>query len=99
LPLPSIGQSALIVGATGQVGGYLLKELLASSHFTRVGEFGRRVTQDVPAGKEKLEQKKIDFEKLDEAGLKDGKWDVVFITYVNFGSNIQSFAVILISYL
>ncbi|KAJ6624715.1 hypothetical protein B0H10DRAFT_2430762 [Mycena sp. CBHHK59/15] len=31
------GQTALILGATGQVGGHLLKELLASPHFTRVG--------------------------------------------------------------
>ena len=30
----------------------------------------------------KLEQKVIDFERLDEAGLKEGNWDVVFITCV-----------------
>ena len=34
------------------------------------------------AGKEKLQQKVIDFERLEEAGLKEGKWDVVFITCV-----------------
>jgi hypothetical protein len=34
--------------------------------------------------REKLEQKVIDFERLDEAELQDGKWDVVFITYVIF---------------
>ncbi|KAJ7493270.1 hypothetical protein B0H11DRAFT_1803133 [Mycena galericulata] len=76
--------TALILGATGQTGGYLLKELLASPHFTRVGEFGRRTTgleQLTKAGNlDKLEQKTINFEKLDAAGLKDGKWDVVFIT-------------------
>ena len=33
----------------------------------------------------KLEQKVIDFEKLEDAGLKDGKWDVVFITFVLSG--------------
>jgi hypothetical protein len=33
-------------------------------------------------GKKKLEQKVIDFEKLDEADLQAGRWDVVFITYV-----------------
>jgi hypothetical protein len=44
----------------------------------------RRVTPEdkLGPGKEKLQQKVIDFEKLNEAGLKDGNWDVVFITYV-----------------
>ncbi len=76
--------SALLLGATGQVGQNVLKELLASSHFTRVGEYGRRVTNidTITNGKEKLEQKTVDFEKIDQAGLKDGKWDVVFITFV-----------------
>ncbi|KAK0214954.1 hypothetical protein IW262DRAFT_1300199 [Armillaria fumosa] len=77
------GKTALIIGATGQTGQHLLKELLASSHFTKVGEFGRRLTDlsTLSTGKDKLVQKSIDFEKLEESGLKDGKWDVVFITY------------------
>jgi len=60
----------------------LLKELLSSPHFTRVGEYGRRVTplDQITSGKEKLEQKTVDFEKLEDAGLNAGKWDVVFIT-------------------
>lgn len=33
-------------------------------------------------GREKLEQKVIDFERLDQAGLEEGQWDVVFIAYV-----------------
>ena len=37
---------------------------------------------DIKTGKDKLEQKVIDFEKIQEYGLKQGKWDVVFITYV-----------------
>ena len=37
---------------------------------------------DALGGKEKLEQKTIDFENLSAAGLKDGKWDVVYVTYV-----------------
>ncbi|KAK0501706.1 hypothetical protein EDD18DRAFT_1347778 [Armillaria luteobubalina] len=76
------GKTALIVGATGQTGQHLLKELLASSHFTKVGEYGRRLTDlsTLSTGKDKLEQKVIDFEKLEESGLKDGKWDVVFLT-------------------
>jgi len=78
------GKSALIIGSTGQTGRHVLKELLNSSQFTRVGEYGRKVTDlaTLPAGKEKLEQKVIDYEKLNESGLKNGEWDVVFITYV-----------------
>jgi len=78
----SSGKSALIIGATGATGKHLLTELLGSSIFTRVGEYGRRCTplESISGGKEKLEQKTIDFEKLEEAGLKEGKWDVVFIT-------------------
>lgn len=81
----SSGKSALILGATGQTGQYILKELLASPHFTRVGEYGRKVTasEAIKAGKEKLEQKEINFEKLEESGLKEGKWDTVFIASVN----------------
>lgn len=77
-------QTALLLGSTGQVGQYVLKELLSSPHFTRVGEYGRRVTSldSITTGKEKLEQKTIDFEKVDQAGLKESKWDVVFITSV-----------------
>ena len=47
-----------------------------------MSEYGRRVTapEAITGGKDKLEQKTIDFEKLGESGLKDGKWDVVFIT-------------------
>lgn len=81
--MASLGQSALLIGATGQTGRVLLNNLLSSSRFTRVGEYGRRITpiDTIPAGKDKLEQKVIDFEKLGESGLKDSKWDVVFITY------------------
>lgn len=35
----------------------------------------------IASGKDKLEQKTIDFENLGDSGLKSGKWDVVFITY------------------
>ncbi|KAH9074955.1 hypothetical protein EDB83DRAFT_1883115 [Lactarius deliciosus] len=76
-------KSALILGATGQTGRHLLRELVASPTFSRVCEAGRRVTpvEELPAqASGKLEQKVIDFERLDEAGLKDGNWDVVFIT-------------------
>ena len=78
-------KSALILGATGQTGRHLLRELIGSPTFTRVCEAGRRVTPaaDLPAeGREKLEQKVVDFERIDEAGLKEGQWDVVFVTCV-----------------
>lgn len=74
------GQTALILGATGATGKHLLRELLASSKFSKVGEFGRRTTPlDGLPNKEKLAQKVIDFEKVHEAGLNDEKWDVVYI--------------------
>ena len=80
------GLSALILGATGATGKVLLQELLASPTFSSVSEYGRHVTEQEKlasaAGKEKLEQKVIDFERLEEAGLKEGKWDVVFVTCV-----------------
>jgi oxidoreductase len=78
-------KSALIFGATGQTGLHLLRELIESTTFTRVCEAGRRVTpkEDLPPqASGKLEQKVIDFEQLDEAGLKEGNWDVVFVAYV-----------------
>lgn len=79
-----VGLSALILGATGATGKALLQELLASPSFTSVSEYGRHITEQekLAAGKEKLQQKVIDFERLEEAGLKEGKWDVVFITFV-----------------
>ncbi|KZP28687.1 hypothetical protein FIBSPDRAFT_947514 [Athelia psychrophila] len=75
-------QSALIIGATGATGKHVLAEILASPSFSRVGEYGRRVTplEQITVGKEKLEQKTVDFEKVEEAGLASGNWDVVFIT-------------------
>jgi len=85
-------RSALIFGATGQTGRYLLQSLLASPHFTRVGEYGRKVTSlsDIKIGQSKLEQKVVDFEKIQEYGLKQGKWDVVFITLGTTKSNAGS---------
>ncbi|KAJ2932102.1 hypothetical protein H1R20_g4976, partial [Candolleomyces eurysporus] len=75
--------TALILGATGQTGQQLLQTLLSTAHYSRVGEYGRRVTASdkLPeAGKDKLEQSTIDFEKLDSSGLNAKSWDVVFIT-------------------
>ena len=39
--------------------------------------------EDLPAkASGKMEQKAIDFERLEEAGLKEGQWDVIFIACV-----------------
>jgi len=77
-------RSALIIGATGSVGKHLLSELLASGEYNQVTEIGRRVTsfqegQSVP-GKEKLKQKVINFDKIDQEGLSEGNYDAVYIT-------------------
>ena len=70
----------MIIGATGATGKVILRELLASDTFTRVGEFGRRVTpaDDLP-NKEKLQQTVVDFENLDTEAIRRGKWDVLFL--------------------
>ncbi|KZT36886.1 hypothetical protein SISSUDRAFT_1006916 [Sistotremastrum suecicum HHB10207 ss-3] len=83
-------KSALILGATGATGKWLLKDIIKSSEFSRVGELGRRVTDlsQVDASdeaKSKVIQQVIDFEKIGTPGdvgtakLSEG-WDVVFIT-------------------
>lgn len=76
-----VGLSALVFGATGATGRHVLREVLSSERYTRVGEYGRSVTTEdkLPADHAKLEQKKVDFEKLGGAGLKEGNWDVVLI--------------------
>jgi oxidoreductase len=81
-----IGLTALILGATGQTGRHLLRELLESPKYTRVLEVGRRVTpqEQLPESTiHKLEQRVINFEKLDEARLGEGPgYDVVYVTCV-----------------
>lgn len=79
-----LGKSALILGATGSVGKHLLRSVLSSNVFTRVGEYGRKVTPEeqlseyVPTGK--LVQKVIDFDQIKDAELGKDRWDVVFVT-------------------
>ncbi|KAI5123479.1 hypothetical protein M0805_008849 [Coniferiporia weirii] len=76
------GKSALLLGATGAVGKHVLREVLASGEYARVCEAGRRVTPltDLSCAQGKLEQRTIDFERISEAGLREGRWDVVIIT-------------------
>ncbi|KAI9439482.1 hypothetical protein BJY52DRAFT_1322012 [Lactarius psammicola] len=83
------GKSALVLGATGQVGRHVLREVLCSTHFTRVCEAGRRLTPldsldrlpDSVSARAKLEQRQIDFEKPEEwrDAFRAGRFDVVFI--------------------
>ncbi|KAF7357025.1 hypothetical protein MVEN_01039100 [Mycena venus] len=82
----SIQKTALILGSTGQ-------ETRRSAVLSSKSSLPRRTlpasasldagtprSTHLSTGKEKLEQKVIDFEKLEAAGLSEGKWDVVFIT-------------------
>ena len=79
--------TALVVGATGQTGGHILRQVLNSPKYGRVLEAGRHVTplDRLPAdGRDKLEQRVIDFEKLSEMRLGEGEgFDVVYITCVS----------------
>ncbi|KAG1874414.1 hypothetical protein F4604DRAFT_1764655 [Suillus subluteus] len=84
--------TALILGATGATGKHLLRELLSSDQWSKVGEYSRRVTPeaDLPQNRGKLEQKTVNFENLEAAGLKDGRWDVVFVTLGTTRANAGS---------
>ncbi|GJE98561.1 NAD(P)-binding protein [Phanerochaete sordida] len=81
--MAATGLTTLLLGATGATGKHLLKEVVSSEHFSKVSEWGRSVTAPAKlpeAGKEKLEQKTIDFDNLDVPTFKQGNWDVIFIT-------------------
>lgn len=60
---------ALVLGASGLVGGHLLERLLADATWDRVDVLGRR-----PLGREhpKLVERVIDFERLAEVGAGSG---------------------------
>ena len=73
----------MLFGATGATGKHLLRELLSSEQYTKVGEYGRRVTDKAQLQNvEKLEQKVVDFDKIEQENVKEGNWDVVYITCV-----------------
>ena len=85
--------SALVFGATGATGKHILSTVLGMKEYSKVGEFGRRITplESLTGDKGKLVQKTVDFDKIsEEAELKQHHWDVVFIAQVNFGAS-QSF--------
>ena len=83
LALSAATYTAIVFGATGATGQHVLRELLESPSYSKVLEAGRRVTaQDkLPASaKDKLEQRTVDFEKLE--GLQG--YDHVYITCVRY---------------
>ncbi len=68
------GKSALLAGATGLVGGYVLRRLLANSRYSRVEILVRR---ESPIRDPKLTQRIVDFARLD-AGVLGIAPDEVF---------------------
>lgn len=56
-------RSALLVGATGVVGGFVLNQLLADSAYGAVTVLTRKA---LPQAHPKLQQVQVDFERLDE---------------------------------
>lgn len=60
-------KTALIAGATGLVGGNLLKSLLESSEYKNVISIGRR---ELPLKNQKLEHHVVNFENLEEIKFK-----------------------------
>ncbi|KAK7034507.1 hypothetical protein VNI00_012354 [Paramarasmius palmivorus] len=89
----STPKTALILGATGQTGGHLLKALLSSPHYSKVYEYGRRLSNEKS---DKLVQKTINFDEIGQEGGAFGdvdgkaKWDVVFITLGTTRANAGS---------
>lgn len=59
------GLTALVLGGSGEVGKQLVKELVGNSSFSRVVLVTRREL-DVANVSDKVEQKVVDFDKLEE---------------------------------
>jgi oxidoreductase len=92
--------SALVFGATGATGKHILSTVLGMKEYTKVGEFGRRVTplESLTGDKGKLVQKVVEFDKIsEEAELKQHHWDVVFIAQVTFGRRLDTWPNIIIA--
>ncbi|MBJ6119390.1 oxidoreductase [Pontibacter sp. BT310] len=75
-------RNALIVGASGLVGGHCLRLLLASERYSQVISVGRR---DLPLIHPKLDQKVIDFDNLKKYGAELAADDV----YCCLGTTIK----------
>lgn len=59
------GLTALVLGGSGEVGKQLVKELVGNSSFSRVLLVTRR-DLDVAKTSDKVEQRMVDFDKLEE---------------------------------
>ncbi|MCU0803941.1 MAG: NAD(P)H-binding protein [Burkholderiales bacterium] len=59
-------KSVTLAGATGLVGGEALRLLLADPAFSRVAAIVRRPLEGAIAGERKLEQRVVDFERLEQ---------------------------------
>lgn len=68
------GKSALLAGATGLVGGFVLRRLLAHPGYSRVESWGRR---ELPIHDQKFTQRIVDFARLG-AGVPGIAPDEVF---------------------
>jgi oxidoreductase len=76
-------KTALVLGGTGAVGRALVRELLLSGAFEKVTTLGRRPVslEDSGLSEEalrRLEQRVVDFERLDENAEAFNHHDVVF---------------------
>lgn len=67
LTLPNMPKTALIAGASGLIGSQLLPLLLASDRYDRVLAVGRR---PLPLVHPKLEQRLLDFDRLEDHRLQ-----------------------------
>ncbi|KAG0068501.1 hypothetical protein BGZ92_004883 [Podila epicladia] len=74
--------SCLILGGTGAVGKYLVRDALASNSFTKVLTLGRRTvpTDDSYQNQQLLEQKTVDFDNVEGSFPTSDLPQVVFLT-------------------
>ncbi|GCB71974.1 hypothetical protein scyTo_0008987 [Scyliorhinus torazame] len=62
----ALNKSCFILGASGETGKVLLREIVQSRIFTKVTLIGRRKLTFEDAARENVSQEVVDFEKLDE---------------------------------
>jgi uncharacterized protein YbjT (DUF2867 family) len=60
-----VTRTALVAGASGLVGGHVLRRLLEDKEYERVTSFGRH---DLPLTAKKLAQRVVDFDRVAEVG-------------------------------
>lgn len=75
-------KTAVILGASGETGRQLLQQLVASPHYAKVISLGRRqldLPKEGTGNWDKLEQRLVDFERLEEQGSLFPRVDSAFI--------------------